>query len=66
MQEKPLKQRRMKIWQKSDKDGNINGYSPEQLWISNNKICFTNDGWTTTKAVFGKVLVDGKESYGSE
>lgn len=50
--------------QKSDKDGNINGYSPEQLWISNNKICFTNDGWTTTKAVFGKVLVDGKESYG--
>lgn len=50
--------------QKSDEDGNINGYSPEQLWISNNKICFTNDGWTTTKAVFGKVLVGGKESYG--
>lgn len=50
--------------QKSDADGNINGFSPEQLWISNNKICFTDDGWTTTKAVFGKVLVGGKESYG--
>ena len=49
---------------KSDKDGNINGYSPEQLWISNNKICFTDDGWKTTKAVFGKTLVDGKEAYG--
>lgn len=50
--------------QKSDKDGNINGYSPEQLWISNNKICFTDDGWASTKAVFGKTLVDGKEVYG--
>lgn len=49
---------------KTDKDGNINGYSPEQLWISNNKICFTDDGWKTTKAVFGKTLVDGKEAYG--
>ena len=50
--------------QKSNADGNINGYSPEQLWISNNKICFTDDGWASTKAVFGKTLVDGKEVYG--
>lgn len=50
--------------QKSNKDGNINGYSPEQLWISNNKICFTNDGWKTTKAVFGKILVDKEWKYG--
>lgn len=50
--------------QKSDKENNINGYSPEQLWISNNKICFTDDGWATTKAVFGKTYVDGKERYG--
>lgn len=49
---------------KSDDDGNINGYSPEQLWISNNKICFTDDGWATTKAVFGKTYVDGEERYG--
>lgn len=50
--------------QKSNKDGNINGYSPEQLWISNNKICFTNDGWKTTKAVFGKILVNKEWKYG--
>lgn len=49
---------------KSNEQGNINGYSPEQLWISNNKICFTTDGWETTRAVFGKTTVDGKDSYG--
>lgn len=49
---------------KSAKDGNINGFDPEQLWITNNKICFTTDGWKTTKAVFGKIMVDGVESYG--
>lgn len=48
----------------STEDGNINGFSPEQLWITNNKICFTDDGWATTKAVFGKVTVDGQDSYG--
>lgn len=49
---------------KTNDDGNINGFSPEQLWIANNKICFTDDGWKTTKAVFGKITLDGKESYG--
>lgn len=49
---------------KSSEDDNINGFDPEQLWISNNKICFTTDGWATTKAVFGKTIVDGVESYG--
>lgn len=49
---------------KSTADGNINGFDPEQLWITNNKICFTTDGWATTKAVFGKITVDGQESYG--
>lgn len=49
---------------KSDEDGNVNGFSPEQIWISNNKICFTTDGWGTTKSVFGKVKVDDTESYG--
>lgn len=51
--------------QKSDEQGNVNGYSPEQIWMSNNKICFTDDGWDTTKAVFGKVTDEaGNESYG--
>ena len=51
---------------KSDKEGNINGFSPEQLWITNNKICFTDDGWATTKAIFGKIknFEDGKDSWG--
>lgn len=34
---------------------NYNGYSGEQIWISNNKICFTDDGWNTSKMVFGRV-----------
>lgn len=46
---------------KSSDSGNINGYSPEQIWISNNKINFTEDGWQSTKAMFGK-LNDG--NYG--
>lgn len=51
---------------KSVEDGNINGFSPEQLWITNNKICFTDDGWATTKAIFGKIknFEDGKDSWG--
>ena len=50
---------------KSDEEGNINGFSPEQLWITNNKICFTDDGWETTKAIFGKVKgFDGKDTWG--
>lgn len=50
---------------KSTEDGNINGFSPEQLWITNNKICFTDDGWESTKAIFGKVKgFDGKDSWG--
>ena len=49
---------------KSTEQDNINGFDPEQLWISNNKICFTTDGWATTKAVFGKTVVEGVESYG--
>lgn len=50
--------------QKSLADDNVNGFSPEQLWITNNKICFTTDGWKTTKAVFGKLTVDGVDTYG--
>lgn len=50
---------------KSSEDNNVNGFSPEQLWITNNKICFTDDGWATTKAVFGKITdEEGKDSWG--
>lgn len=34
---------------------NYNGYSGEQIWLSNNKICFTDDGWETSRMVFGKI-----------
>lgn len=34
---------------------NYNGYSGEQIWISNNRICFTDNGWNTSKMIFGKV-----------
>lgn len=34
---------------------NYNGYSGEQIWLSNNKICFTDNGWETSRMVFGKV-----------
>lgn len=46
---------------KVDSTPNYNGYSGEQIWISNNKICFTNDGWNSAKMIFGK-LSDG--AYG--
>lgn len=34
---------------------NYNGYSGEQIWLSNNKICFTDNGWETSRMVFGKI-----------
>lgn len=40
---------------------NYNGYSGEQIWISNNRICFTDNGWNSSKMIFGKVT-DG--AYG--
>lgn len=40
---------------KSTEVPNYNGYSGEQIWLSNNRICFTDDGWNTSKMVFGKV-----------
>lgn len=39
----------------STESPNYNGYSGEQIWISNNMISFTTDGWNTTKAVLGKI-----------
>lgn len=39
----------------STESPNYNGYAGEQIWISNNMISFTTDGWNTTKAVLGKI-----------
>ncbi len=33
------------------------GYSPEEIWISNNQIGFTKDAWDTTSLAFGKVPI---------
>ena len=50
---------------KSTAENNVDGFDPEQLWITNNKICFTTDGWETTEAVFGKITnEDGSTTYG--
>ena len=40
-------------------------YSPEQLWMTNNVIAFTDDAWNTIKTAFGKiVLPNGTTAYG--
>ena len=39
----------------TDEDGN---YRPEQVWLVNNQILFTNDNFKTTKAVIGKFKYD--------
>lgn len=50
---------------KSTAENNVDGFDPEQLWITNNKICFTTDGWETTESVFGKITnEDGSTTYG--
>lgn len=50
---------------KSTAENNVDGFDPEQLWITNNKICFTADGWETTESVFGKITnEDGSTTYG--
>ncbi len=38
-------------------------YSPEQLWLSNNSMVFTRDGWNNAAAAFGKVNYGGNEFY---
>lgn len=45
----------------STETGSINGYSPKQIWINNNLICFTSDGWKTTRLAIGDA---GNGQYG--
>ena len=40
------------------RDGSTDQYENEQIAIINNKICFTNDGWQTSKAALGEFKVD--------
>jgi hypothetical protein len=37
---------------------------PEQVWLVNNKIVFTDDNFKTSRMALGKVTVDGHEYYG--
>ena len=37
---------------------------PEQGWLTNNKFLYTDDGFETTKSVFGKYTYDGVTYYG--
>ena len=47
--------------QKDDGNGEIN---PEQVWLVNNQIVFTDDNFKTSRSALGKVTVDGKTYYG--
>ena len=38
--------------------------APEQGWITNNKFLYTDDGFKTTKSVFGKYTYDNETYYG--
>lgn len=41
-------------------------YEDEQVWMNNEKIVFTDDGWQTAKMALGKITgpTDGEEVYG--
>ena len=47
--------------QKEDGNGGIN---PEQVWLVNNQIVFTDDNFKTSRSALGKVTVDGHTYYG--
>ena len=38
--------------------------SPKQAWLVNNMMCYTDDNWKTTKAVFGEYTVDNITYWG--
>jgi len=39
-------------------------YSLEQCRLTNKTLAFTSDGWETSNAAIGKIVVDGVEKYG--
>lgn len=47
-----------------DIDLNTGEVSPEQGWIVNNKILYSDDAFKTTKSVFGKYTIDDETYWG--
>jgi hypothetical protein len=47
--------------QKRDSSGNLD---PQEGWIVNNQFLYSDDNFKTTKTVFGKYTVDGKDYWG--
>lgn len=47
--------------QQSKADGT---YDPEQVWLTNNQIAFTDDAWDTVKLALGKLEYNGQSLYG--
>lgn len=52
------------IWGRKLRDGSIDQYEDEQFRIINNKLLFSNDGFKTSKAVFGKYMSGTQEKWG--
>ena len=52
------------IWGRKLIDGTTDQYEDEQFRIINNKLVFSNDGFQTSKAVFGKYIINGEERWG--
>ena len=46
------------------KPGSTTEYEPEEMAIINNALVATNDSWKTSKAAFGKYVIDGVERWG--
>ena len=46
------------------KPGSTTEYEPEEMAIINNALVATNDSWKTSKAAFGKYVIDGVEHWG--
>jgi hypothetical protein len=46
------------------KPGSTTEYEPEEMAIINNALVATNDSWRTSKAAFGKYVIDGVERWG--
>lgn len=52
------------IWGRKLIDGTTDQYHPEQFRIINNKLVFSNDGFKTSKAVFGSYTINGETRWG--
>lgn len=46
------------------KPGSETEYEPEEMAIINNALVATNDSWKTSKAAFGKYVINGVERWG--